>query len=181
MGDMTVLLSMSYIWASLTYWPIIDLTLGHRLPSNQKWVNMLCSQGYGMSIVAVDLWRLSYKASTLLSSMFFNMERFVDGSLDKTARWIIRSQGLYWTLKKLTIWEPKPVKLTLTLLSNPFYQPIKSQILGTKCVLKHPKCSNIICSQIKQIWVGLIFTQIEVVGCGSETQLQLGGNWNSLI
>ena len=50
-----------------------------------------------------------------------------------------------------------------------FYQPIKSLLLGAKCVFKHTDL-QIFCLKLKKINMSN-FRLLEVVGHGSETQL----------
>ena len=56
---------------------------------------------------------------------------------------------------------------------NPFYQPIRSLSLRTKCVFEHKDLQML---DLK-LEIASKFHPLEVVGRGSETQLQVGENF----
>ena len=51
---------------------------------------------------------------------------------------------------------------------------MKSLILGRKCVFKHHDLKRI------DLKLNKYFHPLDVVGCGSETQFQVGANFNKL-
>ena len=65
--------------------------------------------------------------------------------------------------------------ITIIVVLSLFYLPIKSLILGTKCVFKHQDLQKIDLSNLTNM---SNFLPFEVVGRGGETQLQVGENLN---
>ena len=79
----------------------------------------------------------------------------------------------------LISWQKCPVGcLNLDIITlSLFYWPIKSQLLGLKWLLKHQDLQMI---SLKLNTIISNFHSLEVVGRGSETQLQVGENLNKL-
>ena len=67
--------------------------------------------------------------------------------------------------------------ITTSIVFNLFYSLNKSPILETKCVFKHKDLQKI---DLKVNTYMSNFHSLEVVGRGSETQLQVGENLNKL-